>query len=128
MVSDDEINVSHELKAQLDASIEIIFNPLEHPSLPVQLHGHHYGALFQQALSAWLCAFRKERSTRTLVGTIKRTIRAIVHCADILHGHKRLDKSSLYRDMSERIYQEIAFLASENIIECIAFNRLIYRR
>lgn len=128
MVSDSEINVTQELKAQLDATIEIIFNPLEHPSSPIQLHGHHYGALFQQALSAWLCAFRKNRSTRTLVQTIKRTIRAIIHCADTLQRQKRLNTSKLYHEMSERIYQEIAILASQHIIECVTFNRLIYYR
>lgn len=128
MISDREINVTHELKAQLEATIEIIFNPLEHPSSPMQLHGHHYGALFQQALSAWLCAFQKKRSTRTLAETIKRTMRAITHCADTLHRHKRLNISTLYHDMSERIYQEIAVLASQHILECVAFNRLIYRR
>lgn len=122
MILDDNINISSEIKFQLSTCMDIILNLFEHLTNPINLSGHYLGALFQQAISAWLCVYLKKRNTTTIVVIVKRTINAIIHCIETLVQNGQVDRITILHETSERIHRDIVLIALESIPEC---NRIL---
>jgi hypothetical protein len=114
MFVDGELSISEELGEVLTASIAVVLTPFEDEHRPVQLHGHYYGALYQQILTAWSCALSSGTSTVTLAQLIKRVGKAVAHCYRI-HGKTRHSQRELQSAMRERLQRDVVEMAKQRV-------------
>lgn len=85
LIKAGEVKASADQAQVFADAVECIFNPFERP-VPLDYHcgpfeGHFYGNLYNQALVAWLCAYRSGAADTVLRECVRRVGRGIVRCA-----------------------------------------------
>lgn len=97
---DNQLTVSPMVGDSLSMVMDIILEPLERPQ-PVDYDSHFYGALYQQVLSVWLCAYNCDQNTsEAMIRLVQRVAYAIINCYEKLGRMKQ-------RDMKVRIFERI---------------------
>lgn len=115
-IHDDQLaDLPRQTSADLAASLGVILEEIEKDN-PPDIHGHNLGALYQQALSAWVCAFGSGKMDE-VNGTLKTLVRRVGHA---LIGYLRSKssasmKAKLRAEFKERIFPDILLLAQEPI-------------
>ena len=113
--SDLLANLPIRVSACIAESLEPIFAGLEHGKL-AELHGHVLGALYQQVLSAWLCAYSVGKLVEAN-GALKMLVRRVGHAitAYLRGKSSQAAKGKLKGEFKERVYSEVMQLAQEPI-------------
>ena len=108
------------ISACLAESLEPIFAGIEQDK-PKELHGHVMGALYQQVLSAWLCAYSSGKLVEAN-GALKMLVRRVGHAITTYFRRKgsQLAKVKLRSEFKERVYLDVMQLAQEPVWGCAA--------
>lgn len=113
MYLDKLIRVQEAIGKKLAFIVDSIIRPLESPH-PAYYHPHFYGALYQQALSAWSCSkecdinYSNTRSSSTSI--VRRVGMAIYNCY-----HQNSQCQSEIHLMFERIHKEYIQMSHNDI-------------
>lgn len=95
-------------RARLRRVVEAIWKPFDHQ--PHELDPHYYGALYTQALVAWLCAWRSGMATAGLVANVQRCGNVLVKWKGATKQHKHD-----WRRVRDRLHDEYIMLSHEPI-------------
>lgn len=96
-------------RARLRRVVDAIWRPFEQRS-PHELDPHYYGALYTQAIVAWLCAWRSGMATDGLVAVVQRCGRALLKWKQTTAQHK-YD----WQRARERLHTEYLTLSHEPV-------------
>lgn len=100
-------------RKRLAKVVDAIWRPFERGSgQPHDLDPHFHGALYSQALVAWLCAWRSGMATDGLVGVVQRCGRNLVRWKQTTKQHKA---NHGWKRVRERIHAEYLALSHEPI-------------
>jgi hypothetical protein len=106
MYKDGELKVSAARGKMLADAVEALMTPIEGPNAQ-KLEPHFYGALYTQALTPWLCAWRGGASTRTAAEHVRRVGRSIAHG---IKKH-RINK----KEITQRLVADYVMLSHEPV-------------
>mmetsp|Transcript_12177 Transcript_12177/g.24033 ORF Transcript_12177/g.24033 Transcript_12177/m.24033 type:complete len:811 (+) Transcript_12177:149-2581(+) len=106
MFKDGELKVSQKQGKLLADAVESFMTPLEGAS-PLKMDAHFYGALYMQAVTPWLCAWRAQAKTKTLGEHVRRVGKAI-ELGVRKHGVGK-------KQIQERLLEEYVQLAHEPV-------------
>mmetsp|Transcript_32549 Transcript_32549/g.82022 ORF Transcript_32549/g.82022 Transcript_32549/m.82022 type:complete len:741 (-) Transcript_32549:269-2491(-) len=106
MYKDGELKVPASKGKMLADAVEAMMTPIE-GSNAAKLDPHFYGALYTQAVTPWLCAWRGGASTKTAAEHVRRAGRVIVHG---VRKHK-IDRKAI----QQRLVEDYVQLAHEPV-------------